>query len=115
MHTLASHGFVNFTFYDVHKTLPYNINFYDCIRDMIYLNFPGELDTIDKLFPSVSCDEAREAAIERRRHPDPALDVHKIVPSAPVCGSTNFDAVLHLRRCRDAGEYCKIYYILFLF
>lgn len=64
----------------------------------------GKLHTINKLLPSLSRDEAREASVAGRGHSHSALDVHQVLSSAAVRRAAHSHAVLYLCRCWNAGK-----------
>lgn len=57
-----------------------------------------------QLLPTLSRDEAGQAAEQGRGHPDIALDLHQVLPSPALGRHTHRADLLHLRRRRDAGE-----------
>lgn len=54
----------------------------------------GERQNLHHLLPAVPRDEAGEAAVTRRRDPDPAVDFHQILPSEERTGAFDLSGLI---------------------
>ena len=59
---------------------------------------------LHQLLPAVPRDAPRQAALEGRGHPHAALDLHQVLPGAPLGLHPHRTHLLHLRGRRHAGE-----------
>ena len=74
-----------------------------CIKLSLLLPAGGQHD-LHQLLPAVPRDAAGEAAVEGRGHPHAPLDLHQVLPGAPMGLHPHRTHLLHLRRRRNAGE-----------
>ena len=73
-----------------------------CIKLSLLLPAGGQHD-LHQLLPAVPRDAAGEAAVEGRGHPHAPLDLHQVLPGAPMGLHPHRTHLLHLRRRRNAG------------